>query len=112
MFIHHGLKENGIHPERYDRSLDDVIRFAAKAFKEPEDLIYSLKDCDVFESCQANRSVRQRLVKKGVLLKKFDSDGMQQRGVYIVNPIIRDFLNMYKARGNEHFVKGGLYADL
>jgi hypothetical protein len=112
MFIHHGLKENGIHPERYDRSLDDVIRFAAKAFKEPEDLIYSLKDCDVFESCQANRSVRQRLVKKGVLLKKFDSDGMQQRGVYIVNPIIRDFLNMYKAKGNEHFVKGGLYADL
>jgi len=75
MFTHHGLKENGT-IQRYDRSLDDVIRFAAKAFKEPEDLIYSLKDCDVFESCQDNRSVRQHLVKKGVLLKKFDSDGM------------------------------------
>lgn len=31
LFIHYGLKENGILPERYDRSLDDVIRFRLKS---------------------------------------------------------------------------------
>jgi len=112
LFCHHGLKENGLQIDRYDRSLDDVIKFVSKAFKEPEDLIYSLRQCDIFEAGQANRSVRQRLVKKGILLKKYDSDGSLQRGVYIVNPLVRDFLNMYQVKGNEHFVKGGLYPDL
>jgi hypothetical protein len=112
LFIHYGLKENGILPERYDRSLDDVVKFVSKAVKEPEDVIYSLRNCDVFEACRANEAVRKRLVKKGILLKKVDSDGSQQKGVYIVNPMIRDFLNMYKPKGNEHFVKGGLYPDL
>lgn len=112
LFVHYGLKENGILPERYDRSLDDVVKFVSKAVKEPEDVIYSLRNCDVFEACRANEAVRKRLVKKGILLKKVDSDGSQQKGVYVVNPMIRDFLNMYKPKGNEHFVKGGLYPDL
>nr|WP_321419935.1 hypothetical protein [uncultured Methanomethylovorans sp.] len=46
------------------------------------------------------KSARKRLVKKGIFLKKLDSDGSQQKGVYIVNPTIRDFLNMYKPKGN------------
>lgn len=112
LFCHHGLKENGLQIDRYDRSLDDIIKFVSKAFKEPEDLIYSLRECDVFETCKANDPTRKRLVRKGILLKKYDSDGTQQRGVYIVNPIIRDFLNMYQVKGNEHFVNGGLYPDL
>jgi len=89
-----------------------LFDFVSKAVKEPEDVIYSLRNCDVFETCRANEAVRKRLVKKGILLKKVDSDGSQQKGVYIVNPMIRDFLNMYKPKGNEHFVKGGLYPDL
>lgn len=112
LFCHYCLRENGIVVDRYDRSMDDVVQFLAVTCREPEDLIYRLKDCDVFEACQANRSVRQRLVKKGLLLKKYDSDGKMQRGVYLVNPIIKDFLRLYKEEGHEHFVKGGLFPDL
>ncbi|WP_406670765.1 hypothetical protein V7O67_02710 [Methanolobus sp. ZRKC4] len=65
LFVHHGLKENGVLADRYDKSLDDVIKFVSKAFKEPEDLIYSLRQCDIFEAGQANKSVRQRLVLEG-----------------------------------------------
>ena len=111
LFIHYGLHENGISPDRYDRSLDDIVRFVAKAVKEPEDVIYFLRNCDVFESCRANEPVKKRLVKKGLLLKKVDSDGSQQKGIYIVNPIIRDFLQSYTATGNEHFIRT-LYPDL
>jgi hypothetical protein len=65
-----------------------------------------------FESCEANDPVRKRLVRKGILLKKYDSDGIMQRGVYIVNPIIRDFLRMYKPTGKEHFISNTLYPTL
>lgn len=112
LFVHKGLRENGISPIRYDRSLDDVVRFLAAATKEPEDLIYFLRNCDIFESNRTNHNVRRRLLRKGLLLKKIDSDGSCQRGVYVVNPHVRDFLNMYKPKGNEHFVKGGLFPDL
>jgi hypothetical protein len=111
-FIHFNLEKHDIAVDRYDRSLDDVVQFLAKALKEKEDLIYVLRDTDVFESSESNRTVRQRLVRKGILLKKYDSDGTQQRGLYLVNPLIRDFLNMYKETGEEHFVKIGLYPTL
>lgn len=111
LFIHYGLNENGISPDRYDRSLDDIVRFVAKAVKEPEDVVYFLRNCDVFESCRANEPVKKRLVKKGLLLKKIDSDGSQQKGIYIVNPIIRDFLQAYQPTGKEHFIRT-LYPDL
>lgn len=111
-FIHFVLKENNICPDRYDRSLDDVVRFLAVNFKEPEDLIYILRDCDIFETSRANHNTQKRLVRKGILLKKTDNDNQRQRGIYLVNPVIRDFLRMYKPKGNEHFVKGGLFPDL
>lgn len=111
-FVHYNLEKHNINVDRYDRSLDDVVQFLAKALKEKEDLIHSLKDVDVFEACEANRTVRQRLVRKGVLLKQHDDDGTQQRGVYLVNPLIRDFLNMYRASGKEHFVQAGIYPTL
>lgn len=111
-FCHYNIRNHDINVERYDRSLDDVVQFLAKALKEQEDLIFSLKDVDIFEACRANRAVRQRLVKKGVLLKKEDCDGRRQKGCYIVNPIIREFLNLYQARGDEHFVRSSLYPPL
>ncbi len=111
-YIHFILKENGINPPRYDRSLDDIVRFLAKSFKESEDLIYSLKDADVFETSRANRLVQQRLTRKGILVKKTDNNNTAQRGIYQVNTVIRDFLRMYKPKGHEHFVKGGLFPDL
>lgn len=110
-FIHHSLWINGIRVDRYDRSLDDVVQFVAKAMRESEDLIYSLKNVDVYESCYSNRQERQRLVRKGILLKKYDSDSVQQKGIYQVNPLIRDFLNLYEATGNEHFVQS-LYPEI
>jgi hypothetical protein len=111
-FVHYNLKNHDILVDRYDRSLDDVVQFLAKILKEPEDLIYTLKDTDIFEACRSNMAVRKRLVRKGVLLKKYDDDGTQQRGVYLVNPLIRDFLNLYKENGKEHFVKSSLYPSL
>ncbi|AAM06181.1 hypothetical protein [Methanosarcina acetivorans] len=111
-FVHFNLGLYDINVDRYDRSLDDVVRFLSQALKEPEDLIYQLKDLDIFEACEANRSVRQRLTRKGILIKLVDSDNVQKRGQYIVNPIIREFLNMYKPKGNEHFVKKSLYPGL
>jgi hypothetical protein len=97
--------------EGFDRSLDDVVRFLFVALKDQEDLIYSLKDLDIFEAHQSNRAVRQRLTKKGILQKTFDSDGVQKKGLYIVNPVIREFLNLYSPKGNEHFVKNGFIQD-
>lgn len=111
-YVHFVLKEHDIEVDRYDRCLDDIVQFLAVAFKENEDTIYSLKNVEFFEACASNRALRQRLVKKGLILKKFDSDNRQQRGVYLVNPIVKDFLNLYKSTGQEHFVKGGLYPDL
>ena len=110
--MHFNLGLYDINVDRYDRSLDDVVQFLAKALKEPEDLIYQLKDLDVFEAMASNRLIRERLTRKGILVKLIDSDEVQKRGQYIVNPIIREFLNMYKAKGNEHFVKKSLYPDL
>lgn len=112
IFMHYNLGLYDINVDRYDRSLDDVVRFLAKALKEPEDLIYQLKDLDIFEATAANRIVRERLTRKGVLMKLEDSDRLQKRGQYIVNPIIREFLNMYRAKGDEHFVKKSLYPEL
>lgn len=112
LFSHYNLKHFDIEVDRYDRTLDDVVRFIAVSMRESEDMIYTLRDCDVFEACEANAPVRKRLVRKGILLKKYDSDGAQQRGVYLVNPFIKEFLNMYKATGNEHFVRGSLFPGL
>lgn len=112
LFAHFNFKEHDIDVDRYDRTLDDVVKFIAVSMREIEDTIYMLRDCDVFEACEANRTVRQRLVRKGLLLKKYDSDGTQQRGVYLVNPFIKEFLNMYKAKGNEHFIKSSLFPGL
>jgi hypothetical protein len=111
-FVHYNLKLQGFAFERFDRSLDDVVRFLAKALKESEDVIYQLKDTEVFEAGYANRSIRQRLTKKGILVKSLDSDGVQKRGFYIVNPLIREFLNMYKPCGKEHFIKNSFYPGL
>lgn len=113
-FIHHGLKENNILPERYDkdRSLDEIVRFLSIAFKESEDVIFLLRDAEIFETSHANRHLRERLTKKGLLIAKYDNDNIRQKGVYLVNPVIKDFLNIYKPKGNEHFLKAGLYADL
>jgi len=111
-YIHHVLRENGINPPRYDRSLDDIVRFLALSFRESEDLIYSLKDADIFETSRANRLVQQRLTRKGILYKKKDNNDVAKRGIYVVNPVIRDFLRMYKEKGHEHFIKGGLFPDL
>lgn len=111
-FVHFNLGLYDINVERYDRSMDEVVQFLAKALKEPEDLIYQLRDIDVFETAYANRAVRQRLTRKGLIVKLEDSDGSQIRGQYVVNPIVREFLNMYKAKGNEHFVKRALYPEL
>ena len=112
LFSHFNLKQYDIQVDRYDRTLDDVVRFMAVSMRESEDLIYMLRDCDVFEACEANAPVRKRLVRKGMLLKKHDSDGTHQRGVYLINPFIKDFLNLYKAKGNEHFVTSSLYPSL
>ncbi|AKB82423.1 hypothetical protein MSBR3_1845 [Methanosarcina barkeri 3] len=101
-----------INVDRYDRSLDDVVCFLAKALKEPEDLVYQLKGLIVFETCKASSNVQKCLTRKGILVKLVDSDGIQKRGQYIVNPIIREFLNMYRAKSNEHFVKKSLYPGL
>lgn len=111
-FMHFNLGLYDINVDRYDRSLDDVVRFLAKALKEPEDLIYQLRDLDVFEACKANRIVRERLTRKGILVKLVDSDQVQKRGQYIVSPVIREFLNMYRPKGNEHFIKKSLYPGL
>jgi hypothetical protein len=89
-----------------------VVRFLAVSMKEAEDLIYSLKDLDVFEAYESNRVIRQRLMRKAILQKVRDSDGKQKRGLYIVNPVIREFLNLYSPEGNEHFVKNQLYSGL
>lgn len=111
-FVHFNLGLYDINVDRYDRSLDDVVCFLAKALKEPEDLVYQLRGLDVFETCKASSNVQKRLTRKGILVKLVDSDGIQKRGQYIVNPIIREFLNMYRAKGNEHFVKKSLYPGL
>ena len=111
-FVHFNLAMYDIFVDRYDRSLDDVVQFLAKALKEPDDLIYQLRDLDIFETCKANSAVQRRLTRKGILLKSFDSDGVQKRGFYVVNPIVREFLNIYQAKGNEHFVKNSLYPGL
>ncbi len=111
-FVHYNLGLYDINVDRYDRSLDDVVRFLAKALKEPEDLIYQLKDLDIFEAAVANRALRQRLSRKGIIVKLEDSDLVQKRGQYLVNPIIREFLNMYRAKGDEHFIKQSLYPEL
>jgi|GEM_PF-1205774 len=111
-FIHYNLKLQDIHVERYDRSLDDIVRFLSVALKEPEDLIYQLRGLDIFEAGRSNRVVKERLTRKGILLKKVDSDGIHKRGYYLVNPIIREFLNLYQAKGNEHFVKNSLFPGL
>jgi hypothetical protein len=80
--------------------------------KETEDLIYSLKNLDIFEAFESYRVIRQRLTRKGILQKMLDSDGKQKRGLYIVNPVIREFLNLYSPKGNEHFVKNPLFPEL
>jgi hypothetical protein len=41
-----------------------------------------------------------------------DSDGKQKRGLYNVNPVIREFLNLYSPKGDEHFVKNPLFPEL
>jgi len=74
-------------------TLEDIVCFLAKALKEPEELIYQLRDLDIFEASASNRAARQRLTRKGILIKPDDSD---KRGQYIVNPIVKDFLNMYE----------------
>jgi hypothetical protein len=111
-YIHHILTVNGIKPERYDRSLDDVVRFLSVALKESEDMIYRLRNMDIFETNSANRVLRQRLVRKGILMPKTDSDGIRKRGLYLVNPIIKNFLQQYQPKGNEHFIGSGLCPDL
>ena len=85
---------------------------SGKGSEGTEDLVYQLRDLDVFETCKASSNVQKRLTRKGILVKLVDSDGIQKRGHYIVNPIIREFLNMYQAKGNEHFVKKSLYPGL
>jgi len=112
LFAHHNLSISGIKVNRYDRTLDDVVRFLAVSMRESEDLIYMLRGCDIFETGEKNEAVKKRLVRKGILLKKYDSDGIQQRGVYLVNPFIKDFLNLYKPIGHEHFLDSGLYSIL
>ena len=111
-FCHHNLGQYRIKVDRYDRSLDDVVRCLAKATKEKEEIIYQLKDIEIFETCEANRTDRQRLQRKGLILKKYDNDNIAQRGVWIVNPVIQDFLRLYKPKGNEHFVKSTLFPEL
>jgi len=103
LFCHYCLRSNGIVASRYDRSLDDIVQFLAVSLKESEDLIYNLRGCDVFEVCRANRNVAKRLTRKGILIKKFDSNGTQQRGVYLVNTALRRMLRTYEPSGNEHF---------
>jgi hypothetical protein len=67
---------------------------------------------DIFETNSANRVLRQRLVRKGILMPKTDSDGIRKRGLYLVNPIIKNFLQQYQPKGNEHFIGSGLCPDL
>jgi len=111
-FSHFNLLKYDIQVERFSRTLDDIVHFLAVAMREDEDILYSLRDCDIFETCRGNEVVRKRLVKKGIILKKFDSDGTFQRGVYMVNPFIKEFLNMYSVKGNEHFIKNELFPTL
>lgn len=111
-YVHYILELNGVSPVRYDRTLDDVVKFLSVALKEDEDMIYRLRGMDVFEASRQNQTVRRRLYRKGIIFKRVDSDGVASRGVYLVNPIIRDLLNKYEPRGNEHYLDGGLCPDL
>lgn len=55
MFIHHGLKENGITPDRYDRSLDDVIRFRFQGLRRDGGYYLYPSQCRRFRDFQGEQ---------------------------------------------------------
>jgi hypothetical protein len=92
-FMHYVLKQQDILVKRFYRSLDEVVCFLAVALKEQGYLICSLRDLGISEAYESNRAIWQRLMRKGILQKTFDSDGVQKKGLYIVSPGITEFEN-------------------
>jgi hypothetical protein len=87
------LKRNGGSSKniQINAPLNDLVRFLSDVLKEQEDLIFS--SWTLIFSRSINLSGTQTETNKECILQKtFDSDGVLSRSLYILNPVIREFV--------------------
>ncbi len=92
--------------KRYDVSLEAIIKQAALWTGLSEDIIYLLKDVEVFESSRKTDNLRRKLIKKGFLEPITDDLGRSKRRIYRVSPQLKAMLNSFKPKGDESFLPG------
>lgn len=91
---------------RFDLSLEDIVKKVSLATGIREEIIYCLKDVDIFESCWETRNLKKTLLKKSIIEPITDDIGIKKRGKYKISPWFKDMLNTYKPEGSELFLPG------
>jgi hypothetical protein len=92
--------------KRYDVSLENIVKKAALWTGLSEDIIYFLKDVEVFESSRKTDNLRRKLIKKSFLEPITDDLGRSKRRIYRVSPQLKAMLNSFKPKGDESFLPG------
>lgn len=81
---------------KYSEKQKELIRFLARLLRESDVFISELRDDIVYKTTAENRYFRRRMVEKRILVPVRGKDGHPVRGNYIVNPVLKDILKMYK----------------
>ncbi len=89
--------------KRYDVSLENIVKQAALWTGISEDIIYLLKNVEVFESSRKTDNLRRKLIKKGLLEPITDDLGRSKRRIYRVSPQLKAMLNSFKPKGVNRF---------
>jgi hypothetical protein len=92
--------------KRYDVSLENIVKIVASMTGLSEDLIYRLKDVEVFESSRKTHNLRRKLMKKHLLEPITDDLGRSKRKIYRVTSQFKAMLNSFKPKGHESFLPG------
>lgn len=90
--------------KRYDISLENIVKTVSFMTDLSEDIIYLLKDKEVFESSRKTDNLRRKLMKKHLLEPVTDDLGRSKRKIYRVNSQFKAMLNSFKPNGSESFL--------
>ncbi|MDD5617029.1 MAG: hypothetical protein PHH85_12610 [Candidatus Methanoperedens sp.] len=106
-WIHKQLRERDKQSScigRFDVSLEAIVREASRWTGLSEDIIYLLKDLEVFQSSKKTHHLRLRLMKRGFIVPIVDDLGNKKRKLYKVSPQLKAMLSSFKPRGTESFL--------
>ena len=92
--------------KRDDVSLENIVKTIAGMTGLSEDIIYLLKNVEVFESSRKTDNLRRKLMKKHLLEPVTDDLGRSKRKIYRVTSQFKAMLKSFKPKGSESFLPG------